>query len=102
MFYRYERQAKRMSAAIKDRLVTPLDEAVFWTEYVARHKGAPLLRSPVVDMPLYQQLLLDVIATLLIFSLCTLWIMYKIISLMSLLIKRLITTSVTNASKKTN
>jgi len=37
---------------------------VYWTEYVIRHKGAPHLRSAVLDLAWYQYFLLDVIAVL--------------------------------------
>jgi glucuronosyltransferase len=37
---------------------------VFWTEYVIRHKGAPHMRSAVLDLTWYQYFLLDVIALL--------------------------------------
>nr|CAD7437952.1 unnamed protein product [Timema bartmani] len=38
----------------------PKERAVYWTEYVLRHGGAPHLRSVAVDLPLYRYLLLDV------------------------------------------
>jgi glucuronosyltransferase len=41
-----------------------LEQAVFWTEYVIRHKGAPHMRSAVLDLTWYQYYLLDVIAVL--------------------------------------
>jgi glucuronosyltransferase len=41
-----------------------MEEAVYWTEYVIRHKGAPHLRSAVLDLAWYQYFLLDVIAVL--------------------------------------
>ena len=37
---------------------------MYWTEYVIRHKGAPHLRSAVLDLAWYQYLLQDVIAVL--------------------------------------
>jgi glucuronosyltransferase len=37
---------------------------VYWTEYIIRHKGAPYLRSAVLDLAWYQYFLLDVIAVL--------------------------------------
>lgn len=40
--------------------MSPLDTAVYWIEYVIRHKGAPHLRSVAADLPWYQYLLLDV------------------------------------------
>nr|CAD7439934.1 unnamed protein product [Timema bartmani] len=48
-----------------------LERAVWWTEYVLRHKGAPHLRTAAVDMPWYQFLLLDVIAFLLLTAITT-------------------------------
>ena len=37
-----------------------VDKAVWWIEYVIRHKGAIHLRSPLAGMPFYQYYLLDV------------------------------------------
>ncbi|KAJ9577493.1 hypothetical protein L9F63_005936, partial [Diploptera punctata] len=61
---KYKDAAMKISAAFRDRPQSALDTAVFWTEYVIRHKGASHLRSAAVDLPLYQYLLLDVIAVL--------------------------------------
>ena len=44
--------------------MSALDTAVYWTEYVIRHKGAHHLKTAAVHMPWYQYLLLDVIAFL--------------------------------------
>ena len=41
-----------------------MDTAIYWTEYVIRHRGAPHMRTAGADLPLYQYLLLDVIAAL--------------------------------------
>jgi glucuronosyltransferase len=57
-----------MSELFRDRPQTPMETAIFWTEYVIRHGGAPHLRSVAVEMPWYQYLLLDVIAVLLLAS----------------------------------
>jgi hypothetical protein len=37
---------------------------MYWTQCVIQHKGAPLLRSALLDMNCYQYLLLDIIAVL--------------------------------------
>lgn len=42
--------------------MTGLERAIWWTEYVIRHKGANHLKSPWASIPWYQYLLLDVIA----------------------------------------
>ncbi|XP_066589868.1 UDP-glycosyltransferase UGT5-like [Prorops nasuta] len=57
---RYEASATKISSVIKDRLLPPVEEAAYWVEYVARHKGAPFLKSPAIELPLHQYLLLDV------------------------------------------
>jgi glucuronosyltransferase len=35
---------------MKDRLMKPLDSAIYWIEHVIRHKGAPHLRSAGLDL----------------------------------------------------
>jgi glucuronosyltransferase len=62
--HRYRENAQRLSRIFRDQPLTPLQQAVYWTEYVIRHKGAPHLRSAVLDLTWYQYLLLDVIAVL--------------------------------------
>lgn len=44
--------------------MTGLERAVWWTEYVLRHKGAEHFKSKSVTMPHYQYLLLDVLGFL--------------------------------------
>ncbi|PNF21497.1 UDP-glucuronosyltransferase 2B31 [Cryptotermes secundus] len=60
----YRTNMRRLSAVFRDQPQTPLDRAVYWTEYVIRHKGAPHLRSAAADLSWYQYLLLDVILVL--------------------------------------
>lgn len=51
----------KLSAVHKDRPVEPLDLAVFWTEFVMRHKGADHLRPAAHDLNWIQYHSLDVI-----------------------------------------
>ena len=62
IFCRYRENAVRISRAFNDRPLSPLDTAIFWTEYVIRHAGAPHLRTAAVELAWYQYLLLDVCA----------------------------------------
>ena len=55
---------QRLSSILLDQPLTPLEQAVYWTEYVIRHKGAPHLRSAVLDLAWYQYFLLDVTSVL--------------------------------------
>nr|CAD7590136.1 unnamed protein product [Timema genevievae] len=56
---RYSANAKKTSFKFRDRPHTALETAVYWIEYVIRHRGAPHLRSAGADLPTYQYLLLD-------------------------------------------
>jgi glucuronosyltransferase len=56
-----------------------MDTAIYWTEYVIRHHGAPHMRTAGADLPLYQYLLLDVTAALLITFLSFVFVIYFIL-----------------------
>ncbi|CAH1105629.1 unnamed protein product [Psylliodes chrysocephalus] len=59
---KYRNTAKERSRIMHDDPVKQLDKAVFWIEYVIRHKGAPHLRSAAVNLRWYQLYLLDIIS----------------------------------------
>ncbi|XP_018325091.1 UDP-glucuronosyltransferase 1-1 isoform X4 [Agrilus planipennis] len=75
----FQQKAKQLSARFKDRPLPPLETAIYWVEYVARHGGAHHMRTAAVGMPLYKYLLLDVIAFLLAVITAILWITYRIV-----------------------
>lgn len=62
-----------------DRPVKPLDLAVYWIEYVARHRGAPHFRSAALDLNWYQRSMLDIIIFLTLVTVILFVIFYKII-----------------------
>ena len=64
MSYSRYRENASLSRIFRDQPLTPLQQAVYWTQYVIRHKGAPHLCSAVLDLAWYQYFLLDVIAVL--------------------------------------
>lgn len=53
--------AKRASRMFNDNPVKPLDAAVYWIEYVARHGGAAHLRTAAGELYWFQRYLLDVV-----------------------------------------
>ncbi|XP_064141815.1 UDP-glucuronosyltransferase 2B31-like isoform X3 [Loxodonta africana] len=61
----YKENAMRLSAIHHDQPVKPLDQAVFWIEFVMRHKGAKHLRPAALSLTWYQYHSLDVIGFLL-------------------------------------
>nr|XP_053653629.1 UDP-glycosyltransferase UGT5-like isoform X3 [Cherax quadricarinatus] len=58
---KYKENMLRMSVPLHDQPVPPTELAVFWTEYVIRHRGAPQLRSPAAQLSWVEFLMLDVI-----------------------------------------
>ncbi|XP_065770046.1 UDP-glucuronosyltransferase 2C1-like [Muntiacus reevesi] len=61
----YKENAMKLSRIHHDQPVKPLDRAVFWVEFVMRHKGAKHLRPAFHDLTWYQHHSLDVIGFLL-------------------------------------
>lgn len=57
---KYKENSKKLSEQFKDRPLKPREEAIYWIEYVLRHKGAPQLRSRSADMSWYQYYLVDI------------------------------------------
>lgn len=57
---RYLENVKRISLFFRDQPQTPKDMAVYWAEYVMRHKGAKQLRSAARDLNFFQYYLIDV------------------------------------------
>ncbi|XP_069486611.1 UDP-glucuronosyltransferase 2A2-like isoform X2 [Ambystoma mexicanum] len=61
----YKENALRLSQIHHDQPMKPLDRAVFWIEFVMRHKGAKHLRPASHNLTWYQYHCLDVIGLLL-------------------------------------
>ncbi|XP_068089221.1 UDP-glucuronosyltransferase 2A2-like isoform X2 [Hyperolius riggenbachi] len=76
----YKENAMRISRIHHDQPVKPLDRAVFWIEFVMRHKGAKHLRPASHDLTWYQYHCLDVIGFLTICLFIIVYIIYKIFS----------------------
>ncbi|XP_042887611.1 UDP-glycosyltransferase UGT5-like [Penaeus japonicus] len=58
---KYKRNAEEVRSVVRDQPDTPRERAVFWTEYVVRHQGAPRLRSPAAKLSWVEFLMLDVL-----------------------------------------
>ncbi|XP_051993435.1 UDP-glucuronosyltransferase 2C1-like [Xyrauchen texanus] len=61
----YRENMQRLSRLHKDVPVKPLDNAIFWIEFVMRHKGAAHLQTESYKMPWYTYHSVDVILFLL-------------------------------------
>ncbi|XP_059207434.1 UDP-glucuronosyltransferase 2C1-like [Centropristis striata] len=60
----YRQNMQRLSRLHRDQPMAPMDQAVFWVEYVIRHKGASHLRTEAYKMPWYSYYSLDVVLLL--------------------------------------
>lgn len=60
---RFYARAKEISTLFRDTIVEPMNESIYWMEYVVRHKGATHLKSKAVNLSIAQYLLLDVLGT---------------------------------------
>ncbi|XP_059211330.1 UDP glucuronosyltransferase 5 family, polypeptide G1 [Centropristis striata] len=56
----YRDNIQRLSQLHRDQLISPMDTAVFWIEYVIRNKGAAHLQSAGFSLPWYSYFCLDV------------------------------------------
>lgn len=65
-----------MSSVIRDQIETPVERAVYWSEYVIRHKGAFHMRSAARELNFYQYHSIDVLAflTLILIGLITFFV----------------------------
>ncbi|XP_043120836.1 UDP-glucuronosyltransferase 2C1-like isoform X2 [Puntigrus tetrazona] len=60
----YRLNMQRLSHLHRDTPLKPLDTALFWIEFVMRHKGAAHLRSESYKLPWYSYHSVDVVVTL--------------------------------------
>lgn len=57
----YYNRAKALARTFNDNIVHPMDEAMFWIEYVIRSKGAEHLKSKAVHMAWFSYLMFDIL-----------------------------------------
>ncbi|XP_049947200.1 UDP-glucosyltransferase 2-like [Schistocerca serialis cubense] len=63
---KYRDNVRKLSSIFREHKAEAEERAVWWIEYVVRHKGAPHMRSAALDLYWWQLLLLDAIAFLLL------------------------------------
>ncbi|XP_056610193.1 UDP-glucuronosyltransferase 1A5-like isoform X5 [Triplophysa dalaica] len=74
---RYKENMTKLSAIHRDRPIEPLDLAVFWTEFVMRHKGAEHLKPAAHELNWIQYHSLDVIGFLLLILVTVIFVTVK-------------------------
>ncbi|CAH0598231.1 unnamed protein product [Chrysodeixis includens] len=61
----YRKNIVKLRGQLQDEVQSPLERAVWWTEYVLRHGGAKHLRSPAANISWAEYLELELVLTLL-------------------------------------
>ncbi|CAG9816008.1 unnamed protein product [Phaedon cochleariae] len=97
---KYREKAREMGAIFRDEEVPSLQRAVYWTEYVIRHKGARHLRSPVVGMPAWKYYMLDVVGFLTLIVVLIVILCFVLVKVSFWLVLRCFTNK--KSKKKTN
>ncbi|CAH2090189.1 unnamed protein product [Euphydryas editha] len=69
---KYKIHVKNRQTLLRDQKESPLERAIYWTEYVIRHKGAYHLQSPAKDLNFFQYYMLDVALTFFVLLLTSL------------------------------
>ncbi|CAH1989793.1 unnamed protein product [Acanthoscelides obtectus] len=78
----YRKNIKSLAEIMLDEPMSGVDKVIWWTEYVIRHKGARHFRNHILDIPLYQYFMLDILAfsiSVLTILLVLVWITYRMI-----------------------
>ncbi len=73
----YQKNMRRMSSLHRDTPIKPMDSAIFWLEFVMRHKGAAHLRTESYRLPWYSYYCIDVLMLImsLFIALCVLLVL---------------------------
>lgn len=76
---KFRQNAQVISQRYRDQPQNPLDLAVFWVEYIIRHKGAPHIRTASMDLSFVQYHNLDVFATLIGVPIVVIYLLSRLI-----------------------
>ncbi|KAG5883245.1 hypothetical protein JTB14_000034 [Gonioctena quinquepunctata] len=79
---KYRENVKTRSQIMKDRQIKPLDNAVYWVEYVIRHKGAKHLRVGYMHLTWYQYYMFDVFAIIFGIIFLLIFVLKKVLTFM--------------------
>lgn len=74
----YKIKAKEIQRRFKDRPMKPLDTAIFWIEYVIRHKGADFMKNPALKLCWFAYNMIDVYVFTLVIILAVLATIFKL------------------------
>lgn len=94
----YNINAKKMSERFKDRPLSAMDTAMYWIEYVIRHKGANYMKTPAKDLTWVAYNMLDVYAFIIAIFIVTLYVTLRVAMFLKFIF--LFRSKVTDSRKK--
>lgn len=71
---KYSKKVKEIASRLKDQPQTPMERAVFWVEYVARHEGAHFMQTSAQYLNFIEYNNLDIYATFSAFAFLAIFI----------------------------
>lgn len=77
---RYKETISEVADAMLDEPIGSMEKAMFWIEYVIKHRGAKYLRAPAADISWFKFLLIDVLLFILVITLSLTVITYKLLT----------------------
>uniref|UniRef100_A0A336LTZ6 CSON000634 protein n=1 Tax=Culicoides sonorensis TaxID=179676 RepID=A0A336LTZ6_CULSO len=78
---KYYEKAQDVSRVFKDSPIHPMDSAIFYVEYVMRHKGAKYLKSSAIELSWYENLLLDIVGLCFSIVILTILLIFLLVKL---------------------
>lgn len=75
----YKTSAQKLSILFNDRPIKPLDNAIYWIEYILKYGGAPQLRSRAIDTIWFEYYMLDIAIVFAILAILLMFLMVNIL-----------------------
>lgn len=79
---KYSKNAKELSNRFNDRPMNPEQLTNYWVEYVIRHNGAPIFKSPAHDLNLLQRNSIDLYLALVMIVWMVVYLMKRIFNVL--------------------
>uniref|UniRef100_A0A1A9X238 UDP-glucuronosyltransferase n=1 Tax=Glossina brevipalpis TaxID=37001 RepID=A0A1A9X238_9MUSC len=98
---KYKQKVKEISKIYHDQPIKPIDLAIYWTEYVLRHRGAYHMQTEAQKMSFIKKHSLDTLGVIASISLVVAVVCYYLtVKLIKLAFKKAMSKKVTKSSKK--
>lgn len=84
----YKNNARKLAEITLDQPMTGIEKAVWWTEYLLRHKNTVYLKSPAADIKWWEYFMLDILALVLTVATILIYVTVKLYNVLCSLVFR--------------